>query len=108
MQAKHKKMIGVGAGLVGAIVVFHKARQWWARHKLDQLREKAARGEIPTTQFLNAVIASGQPAPTPGAVKVTVDEAKRMSCAAIFPAGLSTLPEFAAALDELRRNGTCL
>jgi hypothetical protein len=104
---KAKYAIGIGGGLVGAFLLY----RWWlkdqAQRRLDELRAKVIAGEIPTRRFLEAILIEGQPNPGDGP-RITVEEAARMKCELVFPTGLSTLPEFSAALNELRRNGTCL
>ncbi len=98
--------IGGGAILLGGLLLAHQIRGWLARRKLDRMRDAVARGEIPTRDFLEEVLKTGQPS-VEGAFKVSVAEAKLLSCDVVFPAGLSTLPEFRAAIEELRRKGTC-
>lgn len=99
---------GIGAGLIGSVLVIHEIRKWWIRRELASLRRRAANGEIPTRDFLNAVLESGQPAPDSGSTKVTIAEAQRLPCSLIFPASMRELPEFDAAIRELQRQGTCL
>lgn len=107
MAFKPMHAVGIGAGLVGSFLLFREGQKWWAKRKLDKLREKAVAGEISSRQFLDAVLASGQP--IPGGPQITIVDAKRMRCEDVFPpAVLATIPQGQAALQQLRLDGTCV
>lgn len=109
MVSKPVIAVGIGAGLVGSFLLLREAQKWLVRHKLDKLRAQAVAGQIPARQFLDAVLASGSPA-APGAPKITVEDAKRLQCSAVFPDNVfrNLIPQFDAAIDQMRRDGTCL
>lgn len=99
--------VGIGAGLVGSFLLFRQAQKWWAQHKIDKLRQQAANGQIPPRQFLDAVLATGQP--IPGGPQITIDDARRMRCVDLFPPNvLAAIPQGMAALAQMRADGTCL
>lgn len=100
--------VAIGAGvLIGGFFAFHEIRKWLARRRIENAIAAAANGQISTTQALQVILANGVPSPD-GKTVVTVADAKRMSCDQVFPPGVATLPEFQAAIAELRRQGTCL
>lgn len=103
-------VVGIGAGLAGSFLLFHAARTWWATYKLNQLRKKAINGEISAFEFLQTAIGQGIAPPPPGAARVTIDDAKRMQCTALFPFDFenNAVPGFLEAIDQLRRSGECL
>jgi len=100
-------VLGTGVGLVGSFLIFKAVQKYLARKKFEELKRQAVTGEISTTTFLKKVLVGGQPDPT-GRKIIPVPDPKRMLCTDVFPASFFQLPDFALALDSLRRDGTCL
>jgi len=108
MAFKPVHAVGIGAGLVGSFLIFREAQKWWAKRKLDKLRQAAVAGEIAPKVFLDAVLANGieMNANTP---RITIEDAKRMRCVDVFPPDvLAQIPQGQAALQQLRLDGTCV
>jgi hypothetical protein len=100
---------GIGMMLVGGFFLFHLINQYRVRRKMEEMGKLAAAGQIPTKDFLNFVLSTGQ-AVDPGTGEIVrIDEAKRLPCSQIFAFdGASFLPGFQEALAKMRADGTCL
>lgn len=110
ISTKAAQTVGVGLGLVGVVYAVHKFRVWRAREKLREMAQRAAAGEIPTREFLDAALASGQVQDPGTGKKITVEDAPRLRCEVVFGTfgDGRFLPGFDAAIAEMRRIGTCL
>ena len=101
--------LGIGGGLIGGVLLYHKLRVWWAKHQLAELAKKAANGEIPSAQFLNAVTSN---AANPNAPHVTAPDAPRMSCSVVLPSppftGVTNGVDWDQVRLAMRSRGECL